>query len=238
MVTAVSPTASTTPTWFWEPVTGAAGYRYRLDDSSWSDNGSSTVYTPSSPLEPNTTHTLYVTAVDSKGRESESGSAEVYIDTIPPNIDNIIINNGNTYSCSPVVQVAVEAHDGFSEDKYISIILNGNIQAGTSPNNISTSSGSVTVTATDEVGDQYTETEGITLKTSSVADISLENQSRPSHLATSAHNLGNMSDYISGDPQINTNTMLIAGQTQNLWNEDWYVIYMDIGIYEIFLIQE
>ncbi len=92
VVTAVTPTPYRKPTWSWNAVTGADSYIYSLDGAEWSDKITETEYTPDNNLSANTTHTLYVKAVDSEGRESESGYAEVYIDTEKPSIYGVILN--------------------------------------------------------------------------------------------------------------------------------------------------
>ena len=85
-------TQSTKPEWTWAAVSGAVNYRYSYDDSFWTDLGDVTSFTPGSDLEANFSYTLYVRAVDSEGRESESGSYTVYIDVLAPVISDMSLN--------------------------------------------------------------------------------------------------------------------------------------------------
>ena len=93
VVTAATPTANLRPTWSWEEVNGAESYIYSFDGIEWSGNTSETQYMPDTDLDENETHTLYVKAVDSEGRESESGYASVYTDTEKPEISSVSLNN-------------------------------------------------------------------------------------------------------------------------------------------------
>ena len=328
VVTAVTPTLSMYPTWSWESVSGAESYIYSFNNSTWSENISATEYTPGTALMGDMTHTLYVRAVDSEGRESESGSSSVFIDTTAPvisftgfndtvfrtgdtititfsvtdvsgigsinvdiagyaatvtgsgstytasytltealqsaqyaisitagdsvgngviispwetiTIDNaapvissFTINNGNTYSCSPVVQVTIDVSDNFTSTDNLMMEIEGSSGAiftpFTSPYNITASTGTVTVMIIDEAGNTTSASTGtITLKSGST-DIKLENQSLPSHLASSAFDLGNMSDYEETGGDTAFGSTYEAYGAQNLWDEDWYKIYIDGG---------
>ena len=91
LVASVTPTNDTTPTWTWNNVPGAVWYRYKLDSGFWSEPVSFLSYT-SEVLSENTNHTLYVNAIDSEDRESESGFYTVYIDTASPVISGVSLN--------------------------------------------------------------------------------------------------------------------------------------------------
>ncbi len=321
VVTAVTPTLSMYPTWSWESVSGAESYIYSFNNSTWSENISATEYTPGTALMGDMTHTLYVRAVDSEGRESESGSSSVFIDTTAPvisftgfndtvfrtgdtititfsvtdvsgigsinvdiagyaatvtgsgstytasytltealqsaqyaisitagdsvgngviispwetiTIDNaapvissFIINNGNTYSCSPVVQVVLDISENFTATEDLIININGTVQSGSSPYNVEASDGAVTISVADEAGNVSINSKTISVKSGST-DIKFEDQSLPSHLGSSAHDIETMSDYESGGDHAEGTTQTF-GQP-NLWDEDWYKIYIDRG---------
>ena len=80
VVTGETLTNDTTPTWQWAAIAEAENYRYSFDDSTWTELGNSTSYTPSSELE-NNTYTFYVQAGDEVGNWSSSGSKQTQIDS-------------------------------------------------------------------------------------------------------------------------------------------------------------
>ena len=83
IVTGVTPTGDTTPTWTW--VSGGGGgngtYRYQLDTTggTWTQT-TGTSYTPSSPLS-NGPHTLHVQERNSAAEWSSSGSFTIVVDS-------------------------------------------------------------------------------------------------------------------------------------------------------------
>ena len=86
IVSGVTPTNDTTPTWTWISGGGGNGtYRYQLDGTGgpWTD-ATATSYTPLSPL-PGGTHRLYVRERDAVGNWSVESFFDIVIDTMPPN---------------------------------------------------------------------------------------------------------------------------------------------------------
>ena len=117
-------TSSTLPEWTWNSVPGAESYRYNLDNTGWSEEVPFTSYTPGSDLAANTSHTLYVRAVDSEGRESESGSFTVYIDTEAPVVSNMSLNQ-TYYKTGDIVVFTFRAVDLSGVDISSSMIMLG-----------------------------------------------------------------------------------------------------------------
>ena len=117
-------TASTLPEWTWNSVPGAVSYRYNLDNTGWSEEVPFTSYTPGSDLAANTSHTLYVRAVDSEGRESESGSFTVYIDTEAPVLSGMSLNQ-TYYKTGDTVVFNFTAEDLSGVDISGSMVLLG-----------------------------------------------------------------------------------------------------------------
>jgi hypothetical protein len=71
------------PTWTWDPVTGAARYRYSTDNGLTWTVTTQTNYTPSSDLADGN-YTLYVQAGDACGNWSTSASCTLTVDTQAP----------------------------------------------------------------------------------------------------------------------------------------------------------
>lgn len=73
------------PTWEW--VTGGGDgngtFRYQLNDGAWSEPSEDRSFTPATDLESGV-HTVYVQERDAAGNWSDSGSASVTIDLLPP----------------------------------------------------------------------------------------------------------------------------------------------------------
>ena len=84
VTSAASTTSDKTPTWSWNDVSGAEGYKYRLDIDisgvgSWSSETTDLIFTPGSDLAEDI-YTLYVQSVDDYDNWSNSGSFEVTVD--------------------------------------------------------------------------------------------------------------------------------------------------------------
>lgn len=91
-------TNNTTPQWIWLPVGG--NYRYKLDDVNLEVGSQQTgvaSYTPASALDEGY-FTLYVQERDACGNWSESGSADVYIDTTAPDAPVVSTSGTNPTS--------------------------------------------------------------------------------------------------------------------------------------------
>lgn len=89
VVSANSPSKSTTPTWSWFSAAGGSGlYRYHLDDDVWSSDTAQLKFTPGSALT-EASHVLYVQEKDADGFWSASGSFAVSIDVTPPATPNV-----------------------------------------------------------------------------------------------------------------------------------------------------
>ena len=182
--------------------------------------------------DPSAHYAINVTAKDSAGNERvENSFKTIIIDNTPPVISSFTINNGNTYSCSPVVQVTIDVSDNFTSTDNLMMEIEGSSGAiftpFISPYNITASTGTVTVMIIDEAGNTTSASTGtITIKSGST-DIKFEDQSLPSHLGSSAHDIETMSDYESGGDHAEGTTQTF-GQP-NLWDEDWYKIYIDRG---------
>ncbi len=178
---------------------------------------------------------ITATAMDAAGNESPySAALDIVADLTAPVISSVVINKGNTFSCSPVLQVETACSDLLTSGSDLRMKITGSTDTGiigySSPYNISSSSGSVSVTVYDEAGNEsLPAVDTITVK-SGPTDINLENQSLPSHLASSAKDLGNMSSWnqeMSSDSRFGS-TLETYG-TLNLWDEDWFKIYVDTG---------
>ena len=332
VVTAVTPVQTMHPTWTWNSVPGAVSYKYSLDGSPWGDNGTATSYTPTTALMYNMSHTLEVTAVDSEGRESEVGSATVYIDTegpavsgfyfydllgkrgdtismdfsvtdvsgisgipvvkigdltanttyntnyttqytvtsgspsgtfdlvitvtdnagntterimqnlvtidaISPVINSFSINNGNTYSCSPVLQAAMDISDNMTSNGDLLIRLNGNSYLP--PYEVYSAEGVVTLSVRDGAGNTSSDSDSI-IRKSGTDDIRFENQSHPSNSGSYAYDLGNMYDYVDGGDHAagSTQSLPAVGGAKSLWDEDWYKIVIDQGTQPSFSVRD
>ena len=188
---------------------------------------------------------IYIFAED-YAENSQGHSATITIDNIDPTITWFTINNSNTYSCSPVVQAFVVVSDNVTanSDLWLNIIgRNGGIYVPNTGNytqnyyNIRSEDGEVQLHVYDEAGNSRFITRTITQKTGAV-DIILEDQSLPSNIGSSAFDLGNMSDYdyTYTDFTKSPSTLENYGQ-QNLWDEDWYKIYIDGGTSPKFTVQ-
>ena len=97
--------ADNTPTWQWDSVSGAVKYRYKLDSSTLTTGATETAslsYTPGSVLSEGS-HTLYVQAQNAALVWSETGSYTVTVDTTPPAVTYLRINNGSAYATSTSV---------------------------------------------------------------------------------------------------------------------------------------
>lgn len=88
IVSGMTPTNDTTPTWTWTSGggSGSGTYQYQLNSTTgtWTTT-TATSYTPSVALTANTTHTLYVREYDAAGNISNPGSRSIEIDTVKPN---------------------------------------------------------------------------------------------------------------------------------------------------------
>ena len=87
LVTGITPTNNTTPTWTWTTGGGGIGtYRFKLDNSDLTTGATTTSvenYTPGTAL-PEGSHTLYVQELDDVGNWSVSGSLAIVVDITAP----------------------------------------------------------------------------------------------------------------------------------------------------------
>lgn len=91
LVTGISPTNNTRPTWNWTTPDGAVDFRYNLDNAGWITTGDITVtsYTPPKPLKEGP-HTLQVQAQGKSGNWSKSGRGRIVIDLTPPDPPQVV----------------------------------------------------------------------------------------------------------------------------------------------------
>ena len=184
---------------------------------------------------------IVIYAEDSLGNSTTLQTESITIDTIAPSVTWFRINNGNTYSCSPVLEAFVIVSDYITESSNIALTITGRNGASyetvsdyytQSYYDIRSEDGEVTLIVTDEAGNSRILTRTITQKTGPV-DIKLEDQTLPSHTGSSAFDLGNMSDYDYDNdytnPDYNSPSTLEHYTELNLWDEDWYKIYIDGG---------
>ena len=193
------------------------------------------------PGSPSGTFDLVITATDNAGNTTERILPNlVTIDSESPVINSFSINNGNTYSCSPVMQAAFDVQDYMTSNGDLLIRLNGNSYLP--PYEVYSAEGVVTLSVRDEAGNTSSDSASITRK-SGTDDIRFENQSHPSNSGAYAYDLGNMSKYVDGGDHAEGSTQtledsdgVVIGGAKNLWDEDWYKIYIDGGTSPYFLI--
>lgn len=92
VVSGITPTSETQPSWTWTIPEGAIKIRYNLNDTQWTETEiSTTSFAPASPLAEGS-HTLEVQAMDASETWSSSGSHTIVIDTSGPGIPQVSID--------------------------------------------------------------------------------------------------------------------------------------------------
>lgn len=110
---------STTPTFIWTPVDGAAAYLLEVSKSATfspiydSVNTINTQYTPTKIYETDTQYHWRVAIKDWDGNQGPFTDATIGVDTSPPT-GTIVINNGAIYTGSPLVMLTLSATDLYS----------------------------------------------------------------------------------------------------------------------------
>jgi hypothetical protein len=118
VVTGITPTNNTKPTWSWSSVSGATKYRWSYDDATWTNSGALTSYTPGTSLAEGST-TLYVQAGDDASNWSASGSKAIFIDITAPTVPGTPQDGGATTTSSTVIFTWTAATDNVALSSYV-----------------------------------------------------------------------------------------------------------------------
>ena len=132
VVSALTPTKDTTPTWTWTSGGGGSGtFRYKRDDANLTAGATMTTatsFTPAAALEKGT-HVLYVQERSSAGIWSANGSKAIVIDTTVPTLSSLTPTPVTTGPGKAQSFTAVYTdEDGFANLKYVEL------QVGTTAN--------------------------------------------------------------------------------------------------------
>jgi len=190
-----------------------------------------------------------VSATDAAGNISfgSTGSTGITFDKTAPVVSGFTLNNGNTYSASPFVRASYSVTDNITSTANLKMRLQGGADTGIinyAPlYDISAPAGSVAAWFTDEAGNTSSASDTIIMKLGAI-DTIYENQSLLSYPGTSAFDLETGTawdlyggDYASGDLQNLTENLnySIEGDA-SLWDEDWYLMELDIGYSPVFTV--
>lgn len=170
---------------------------------------------------------------------SGGGSTGITFDKTAPVVSFFTLNNGNTYAASPFVMASYSVTDALSGVE--SMQLQGASSTGVipyvAPYYLNAPGGNVTAWFTDFAGNTSAGVSDTITIQSNAADIRYEDQGMPSHLGSAAFDLGHFSDWdiyggdaATGDLQtLDVLPVYTISGNATLWDEDWYMFYMDTG---------
>jgi hypothetical protein len=179
-----------------------------------------------------------ISAIDAAGNTApvSTGSTGITFDRTAPVVSGFMLNNGNTYSASPVVRASYTVTDDFTIPANLKMQLGG---ASTTPLIPVTpyydieATGLVQANFYDEAGNGTYVFDAISIK-SGATDMMYETQTAPSFIGQFPYALGSTTSWLVGGDHAEGSLHEIESLPDpsypaNLWDEDWFLFNLDDG---------